>query len=232
MNNSKERKNIMRLFLNSCNIAEIEQAKDWGHLGGITMNPSMVAKENYNFKSKIIDICSMVPDLPVWAQVVSENPEEILLEGKELASLSDNITVKVITNEKGIGGMKLLKQAGIPVCATCVHSVIEAIAAGAVGVDHIAVFVGLLGEVSEQPVSELLEKIVQVYRKGNISTKIMTAGRSISQIVDGYISGADESTCSFDLWKKFLQNNFTEDRWDAFISSWRGAYGDRNWITG
>ena len=222
----------MRLFLNSCNLAEIDEAKEWAHLGGITMNPAMVAKENYNFKSELKKITSMVPDLPVFAQVVSENPDDILIEGKELAAISDNITVKVITNENGISGMKLLKKAGIPVCATCVHSVIEAIVASTIGVDHVAVFVGLLGEVSEQPVAELLDNIVQVYKKGNIKTKVMTAGRSISQIVEGYMSGADESTCSYQLWKQFLNNNHTEDRWNSFINSWKTTYGERNWITG
>ena len=222
----------MRLFLNSCNLKEIEEAKDWAHLGGITMNPAMVAKEKYNFKEELIKICQMVPDLPVFAQVVSDSPNAILEEGKALASISDNITVKVITNEKGIGGMKLLKKAGIPVCATCVHSVIEAIAVGAVGVDHIAVFVGLLGEVSEQSVADLLQKTVEVYRQGALPTKVMTAARSINQIVDGYVNGADESTCSFGLWKQFLNNNFTQDRWDSFQTAWAESYGERNWISG
>ena len=222
----------MRLFLNSCNLSEIEEAKDWAHLGGITMNPAMVAKEKYNFKEALSQICRMVPELPVFAQVISDSPEAILEEGKALASISENITVKVITNEKGIGGMKLLKQAGIPVCATCVHSVIEAIAVGAVGVDHAAIFVGLLGEVSEQPVGDLLQNTVKVYQQSGLQTKVMTAARSISQIVDGYICGADESTCAYGLWKQFLKNNFTQDRWDSFQKSWKTSYGDRNWISG
>ena len=148
------------------------------------MTPAMLAKEKYNFKNALIEICRMVPDLPVFAQVVSDSPEEILNEGRALTSVSDNITVKVITNEKGINGLKLLKAEGIPACATCIHCVIEAIS---VGVEHAAVFVGRLRTVSEQSVDGLLRNIVKVYRKSGLETKEMTAVRSINQLVNGLI---------------------------------------------
>jgi hypothetical protein len=34
------------------------------------------------------------------------------------------------------------------------------------------------------------------------------------------------------MWKLFFHNGHTLTRWNAFISSWRKTYGDRNWITG
>ena len=222
----------MRLFLNSCNIKEIEEAATWPHLGGITMNPTMVAKEKYDFVDSFKTICKMVPDIPVFAQVLSTDPKMILEEGKALSRLGDNVVVKVITNEFGIAGMKLLKDAGIPVCATCVHSVIESIPVGAIGVDHIAVFVGLLGEVSELSVSDLLRNIVTVYREQDFDTKIMIAARSVNQLVEGYMAGAHESTCSYSLFKQFFTNSFTRDRWDAFQTDWNTSYGQRNWVSG
>ena len=222
----------MRLYLNSCKLNEVEEAATWPHLGGITMNPTMVAKENYDFVESFKTICKMVPDIPVFAQVISTDPDQILQEGRALSRMGDNVVVKVVTTDFGIAGMKLLKEEGIPVCATCIHSVIEAIPVGAIGVDHIAVFVGLLGEVSELPVSDLLRNIVTLYEKQGIDTKIMIAARSINQLVEGYIAGATESTCSFDLWKQFFTNSFTQDRWDAFSKDWSRSYGERSWVSG
>jgi len=222
----------VKLYLNSCRIEEIEEVNSWGFLGGVTMNPTMVAKVPMDYRKNMRDICALMPDRPVFAQVVAETPENILEEGKALAAIAENIVVKVQTSYAGTAGMRLLKEAGIPVCATSVHSVIEAVVVGSIGVDHVAVFVGLLGEVSEQPVAKLLHDIAAVYRGNGVPTKVMTAARSVGQLVEGYASGADESTCSYQIFTQLLDNPYTRQRWEAFRGDWKGTYGSRDWITG
>ncbi|WP_319560366.1 hypothetical protein [Marispirochaeta sp.] len=39
-----------------------------------------------------------------------------------------------------------------------------------------------------------------------IDTRVMSAARSLQQIVDGFRMGADEMTCSYSLWKLFFAN--------------------------
>lgn len=222
----------MRLFLNSCNLEEIEEASSWPHLGGVTMNPSMVAKENYNYVDTFKTICKMVPNLPVLAQVVSTDPQAILEEGKALHALGDNVVVKVVTTDFGIAGMDLLRKSGIPVCATCVHSVIEALPVGAIGAEHMAVFVSTLGTISEQYSADILKSILTICEKQGFDTKVMIAARSVDQLVEGYLAGAHESTCGYSVWKQFFNNTFSNDRWNSFISDWKSSYGQRTWVTG
>ncbi|MBN1317757.1 MAG: hypothetical protein JXA42_19900 [Anaerolineales bacterium] len=222
----------MKLFLNSCVLEEIVEIAQWGVLGGLTMNPTMLSKLRTDYVAHLTKICSLVNDIPVLAQVVSTAPQEILAEGQVLAGISEKIVVKVQTNPAGLQGMKLLKGAGVRVCATAAHSVIEALVAAELGVDHVAIFVGLLGERDENPTNELINRIRKAFDNSGTATKLMCAGRSVNQIVEAAIFGADEATCAYKIWTQFLDNAYTKARWDAFIGDWRGAYGDRNWITG
>jgi transaldolase len=222
----------MKLFLNSCNVEEVKEIAKWGILDGITMNPTMVAAINKDFIKNIQEICHSVDDVPVFAQVVSSRAEDIVKEGKALASLDEKIVVKVHTNIEGIQGMKALKAEGVKVCATAVHSVIESIAVERVGVDHVAVFIGLLGEVDEHSTSDLIASIRAIYDHSGSSTKIMAAVRSLNQLVLAAKAGADEMTVSYKIWSLFFDQAHTENRWNSFIADWTKAYGERNWISG
>ena len=222
----------MKLFLNSCQIEEVKEILKWGILDGVTMNPTIVAALNTDFIKNTREICHIVGDIPVFAQVVSTTAEDIVKEGKALAGISDNIIVKVHTNPEGIQGMIGLKAEGIRVCATAVHSVMEAIAVERAGADHIAIFIGLLGEIDEHSTSDLIATIRAIYDRSGGSTKIMAAVRSLNQLVDAAKAGADEMTVAYKIWFLFFENAHTHNRWNAFIRDWNNAYGEKNWITG
>lgn len=212
---------------------EIREINNWGYLGGITMNPTMVAKFRGDYVANLQTICTEVT-CPVFAQVVSTTSAEIVEEAKRLASLGDHVVVKIHTSNEGLKAITTLKSStDINVCATSVHSVIEAINVAAAGADHVAVFLGLLGEVDEHSTTELIKDIKAVYSHANdVHTKIMAACRSLRQIVESFKAGADEMTAAYVLWKQFLNNPFTKDRWNAFANDWAKSYGKRNWITG
>jgi transaldolase len=170
--------------------------------------------------------------MTVFAQVVADTADGIVEEAKALAGLHRNIVVKVHTNSEGTAAIRRLRQLGIRTCATGIHSVIEALAVEKAGADHAAIFIGLLGEVDENPTDALISGIRRAYDNGKAETRIMAAVRSVGQLVQCACSGADEMTAPHKIWKLFFQNGYTRDRWNAFIGDWKKAYGDRDWITG
>lgn len=222
----------MKLFINSCKIEEIKKVIELGIVSGITMNPTMVASLKTDYVKNLKEICKMV-EIPIFAQVTSSKLEDIIEEGKTLAGIDNKIIVKVHFSAEGIKGMKTLKAEGIKVCATAVHSVIEAIIAGEVGADHVAIFTGPLTEISEINTDELLSKVCKIYSSHNKKTKIMAAGvRSIQQLVAAANAGVDEITCNLNVWNQFFTNPYTLNRWNSFITDWQNEYDLRNWITG
>jgi transaldolase len=221
----------VKLYLNSCEPAEVKEIAQWGILDGVTMNPTMVAAIRRDYVMNLKEICS-IADMDVFAQVVSEGAEKMVEEARALASIHPRVIVKVQTNADGIKAICRLKKEGIRTCATAIHSTLEAVAAGRAGADHAAIFIGLLGEVDENPTDALIASIREIYDRGAISTRIMAAVRSASQLVRSLASGADEITAPHKIWMLFFQNGHTLARWEAFAADWRKAYGDRNWITG
>jgi transaldolase len=221
----------MKFFLNSCDLKEIREIADWGILDGITMNPTMVAALNRDYVKNIREICDMV-DVPVFAQVVSVQAEAIVDEAKALAALDKKIVVKIHTNAQGTKAINMLRASGIDTCATGMHTVIEALVAERAGAGHIAMFVGLLGEVDEQSTDGLISGTRKAFDNAKSSTQIMAAVRSVNQLVQAACLGADEMTAPYKIWKLFYQNNYTLARWNSFNTDWTKTYGDRNWITG
>ena len=221
----------MKLFLNSCEPAEVKEIAAWGILDGVTMNPSMVAALHRDYVQNLKEICA-IAEMDVFAQVVSERAEQMVEEAQALAALHPRIIVKVQTSPEGIQAICQLKQRGIRTCATAIHSTLEAIAAARAGADHAALFIGLLGEVDEHPTEPLVATVRAIYDRHAISTQVLAAVRSASQLVDSFASGADEITAPYKIWGLFFENGYTRTRWNAFSSDWRKAYGDRNWLTG
>lgn len=221
----------MKLYLNSCEPADVREISRWGILDGVTMNPTMVAALNRDYVRNLKEICA-IADMDVFAQVVSEGAEQMVAEAKALAAIHPRIIVKVQTNAEGVRAMTELKRAGIRTCATAIHSVLEAVAVARAGADHAAIFIGLLGEVDENPTDQIVGTIRSIYDRQRLPTQLMAAVRSAAQLVQSLAAGADEITAPPAVWKLFFQNGHTLTRWNAFITNWRKAYGDRNWITG
>ena len=73
----------MKIFIDTANLDEIRQAHDLGILDGVTTNPSLVAKEKTDFKTRLKEICQIVKG-PVSAEVVSVKSEEMIREASEL----------------------------------------------------------------------------------------------------------------------------------------------------
>ena len=61
----------MKIFLDTANLEEIRQGVALGVVDGITTNPTLVAKEGKPFREHILDICGIVKDGVVNAEVVS-----------------------------------------------------------------------------------------------------------------------------------------------------------------
>ena len=84
----------MKIFLDSADIDEIKTYIASGFVDGVTTNPSLIAKSGRNILEAISEICALV-DGPVSAEVAATDHETMLAEGRKLAKLAPNVTVKV-----------------------------------------------------------------------------------------------------------------------------------------
>lgn len=75
----------MRFFIDTANVEDIKKAHKMGILDGVTTNPSLVAKEGVDFHTRLREICEIVGDVSVSAEVIALDAEGMIREGKELA---------------------------------------------------------------------------------------------------------------------------------------------------
>ena len=94
----------MKFFLDTADLAEIEEAASWGVLAGVTTNPTLYARTGgklADFHNHIKRICEIV-DGPVSAESVAMTRDEMVRDGRELAALADNVVVKLPTMIEGL----------------------------------------------------------------------------------------------------------------------------------
>jgi transaldolase len=210
----------MKFFLDTANIKQIKEAAGWGMLDGVTTNPSLVAKENAKFEDLIKEICDIVQG-PVSVESVSTKAEDIIEESKKLASLADNIVVKIPIFLEGLKATKVLAQEGIHVNTTLVFSSMQALLAAKAGTRYVSPFIGRLDDISHEGMN-LVEEIVTIYDNYGIDTEIIVASvRHPLHVVEAAMIGADIATIPFGVIEKLVKHPLTDIGMDKFLSDWK-----------
>jgi transaldolase len=210
----------MKFFLDTANVKQIKEAADWGMLDGVTTNPSLVAKENAKFEDLIKEICDIVQG-PVSVESVSIKAEDIIVESKKLASLADNIVVKIPICLEGLKATKVLAQEGIHVNTTLIFSSMQALLAAKAGTRYVSPFVGRLDDISHEGMN-LVEEILTIYDNYGMDTEIIVASiRHPLHVVEAAMIGADIATIPFGVIEKLVKHPLTDIGMDKFLRDWK-----------
>src|ERR1700740_465373 len=111
----------MKFFVDTADINEIRDLAATGMLDGVTTNPSLIAKSGRDFFEVVKEICDIVEG-PVSAEVTAPETDKMREEGRRLADLAGNVTVKVPLTLAGLKTCRTLSQAGIMVNVTLCFS--------------------------------------------------------------------------------------------------------------
>ncbi|MGA0555687.1 fructose-6-phosphate aldolase [Larkinella sp. VNQ87] len=167
----------MKFFIDTANLAEIQEANDLGILDGVTTNPSLMAKEGITGHENVINhykaICEIV-DGPISAEVIATDYAGILAEGEALAALHPNIVVKVPMIRDGIKAIKYFTEQGIKTNCTLIFSAGQALLAAKAGATYVSPFVGRLDDISTDGV-ELISQIRLIFDNYGYETQILAA---------------------------------------------------------
>jgi transaldolase len=209
----------MKFFIDTANVEEIKQGLEMGMVDGVTTNPSLVAKETRPFHEILKEICELV-DGPVSAEVVSLEAEGMMKEARELASMSDNIVVKVPMIVEGLKAVKQLTAEGIKTNVTLVFSTVQALLAAKAGATFVSPFVGRLDDISFQGM-DLIGDIMTVYRNYGYQSEVIVASvRSPMHIMDAALMGADIATLPLKVISQLAKHPLTDIGMKQFLADW------------
>ncbi len=209
----------MKFFIDTANIDEIKEAHSMGMVDGVTTNPSLIAKEGRDFEEIIKEICEIV-DGPISAEVISLDTEGMVKEARHLATINDNIVVKVPMTIDGIKATRKLSIEGIKTNVTLVFSPLQALMAAKAGATYVSPFIGRLDDLASEGML-LIEQLVEIYSNYAFDTEIIVASiRNPIHVLDAALIGADIATIPFNVLAKFAAHPMTDKGLKTFLEDW------------
>lgn len=158
----------MKIFIDTASIEEIEQAKGYGILDGVTTNPSLLKeaadarrKEGHDidiegYIRRILHVCK---GKPVSLEVIGGDADRIVRQARILLrkfNRNKNVVIKIPVNPsmreddgmsfEGIKAVKTLSDSGIRVNVTLVMNATQALLAAKAGAAYVSPFVGRIDD--------------------------------------------------------------------------------------
>lgn len=210
----------MKLFLDTANLDEIREVASWGILDGVTTNPSLIAREGRDFVQTIHDICEIVNG-PVSAEVVAQDAEGMIREGRLLARVHEHVVVKVPMSVAGLRATRALSDEGIDVNVTLIFQPGQALLAAKAGAAYVSPFLGRLDDLGQDG-AELIEQIVRILENyPELGTEVIAASvRNPAHAVAVALAGAHVATIPYKVMVALLHHPLTDRGLQSFLGDW------------
>lgn len=210
----------MKIFLDTADIAQIKKYAAWGIVDGVTTNPTLVAKEGVDFKTRVQEICEVISG-PVSAEVIATEATKMVEEGRDIATWAPNVFVKIPMTPDGIQAVSVLSQEGIRTNVTLVFSANQAMLAAKAGATLVSPFVGRLDDIGHDGM-DLIRDIVEIFGNYGIQTEVLAASiRTPQHILSAMKMGADIVTIPPELLTKMAAHPLTDKGVATFLSDWK-----------
>ena len=214
----------MKFFLDTANVDYIREANEMGVICGVTTNPSLVAKEGRDFNEVIKEITEIV-DGPISGEVVSEDAEGMIKEGREIVAIHKNMIVKIPMTAEGLKATKVLSKEGIKTNVTLIFSATQALLAANAGATYVSPFLGRVDDISMVGM-DLVRDIAEIFEIHGIETEIIAASvRNPIHVIEAAKAGADIATVPFNLVEQMIKHPLTDQGLEKFKADWAAAFG-------
>ncbi len=213
----------MKLFVDTGDVSEVEQAAEWGILDGVTTNPTLIAKSGKGFKETVLKICSLVPNGDISAEVVATDYDTMLKEALEISSWHPQVVVKVPLIEPGVHLVKTLSDRAIRTNVTLVFSVSQALLAAKAGATYISNFVGRVDDMSDDGMDAVADTVEMMQTYGFESEVLVASIRHPLHVVQAIQAGAHVGTMPFKIMQMLFKHPLTDIGLKRFLDDWNQA---------
>lgn len=214
----------MEFFIDTAVVDEVREIHGWGVLSGVTTNPSLVAASGREFREVVQELAQLVQG-PVSAEATALDAEGMIREGREFASWSEHVVVKLPLTPAGLQACRALTAEGIRTNVTLCFSVPQALLAARAGATYISPFAGRVDDVGWDG-TELIRQIKEAYVLGDLPTRVLAASiRHPQHVVQSALAGADVATVPYKVFTQMVKHPLTTAGLDAFLKDWAGRAG-------
>jgi transaldolase len=209
----------MKFFLDTANVEEIKKALEMGLVDGVTTNPTLLAKEKRDPDITIKEILSLVRG-PVNLEVLAIDAKGMIAEAKQLATLGEQVVVKIPMTEEGIKAVRALHIEGIKTNVTLIFQAVQALIAAKAGADYVSPFVGRLDDISTVGM-DIVSDMATIYSNYGFETEIIVASvRNPLHVLEAATMGADIATIPFAVIKQLMKHPLTDIGLERFLKDY------------
>ena len=212
----------MKFFVDTADTKDIADLAATGLIDGVTTNPSLIARSGRPFAEVIAEICALTPG-PVSAEVVATDYDGMIREGRKLAKIASNVTVKLPLTLDGLKACKTLTGEGTQVNVTLCFSANQALLAAKAGATFISPFIGRLDDIHLDGM-DLIHEIRQIYDNYLFDTEILAASiRTANHVKLCALAGADVMTAPPAVIKSLVNHPLTDKGLETFLADAKKA---------
>ena len=213
----------MKLFLDTADIEEIRTVNSWGVLDGVTTNPTLFGKTKGKTYDEVLqEICAINPG-PVSAEVVADDVEGMLKEGRHFAKLADNIYVKVPMSENGLAAMSRFRAEGIKTNCTLIFTANQGLLAAKAGASLLSPFVGRVDDINEDGM-QVIRELAEIIRFFEYDSEVLTASvRHPRHVTEAALNGSHVATLPFKVFQQMVHHPLTDKGIVQFKKDWETA---------
>lgn len=228
----------MKIFADTANLREIEEALKRGFIRGVTTNPSLLSqepKDNYLVHiARIVELLNRYQGsygegirLHLSVEVFSRDTAEIIRQAQEFSEKLNyrHLSVKVQIGWDELEAIARLSKSGFSVNCTCCMSVNQAVMAAAAGARYVSLFWGRIRDGGADPflvVSDAKELLQKDYPNVEI---IVGSIRQITDITDAGLAGADIVTVPPKFYPQMIGHFKTDEVVNQFLTDFK------NWLS-
>jgi transaldolase len=219
----------MKIFVDSANLVEIEEALERGFPAGITTNPSLLSKEERgDFREHIKKVIGLVErygyDIPLSVEVFSTDPTEMVAQAEDFVRHFGgygNLYVKVPIGWDELAVIRELRRRGVKVNCTCCMSVNQAIMAARAGGNFVSLFYGRIRDIGYDAAS-VVRATRQVFREGQVPAEIIVGSiRHIHDVNEAFLAGADIVTVPPKFFRQMVSHPKTDEAVHQFVTDFQ-----------
>lgn len=217
----------MQFFLDTANLEEIKEAVSWGVIGGLTTNPTLVAKEKGSFETLIRQICRLLgEEKPVSVEVLATTAAEMEKEARLLAEIAPNVVIKIPIGVEGLKTVYNLNRSAkkVPCNVTLVFSANQALLAARAGARYVSPFIGRLDDLGWDGVG-LVRDMAAIFKIQALEAQIIAASiRHPLHVQEVALAGAQIATVPFNILKQMTQHPLTDLGVERFLTDWKQGH--------
>jgi transaldolase len=213
----------MKLFLDTADLNEIRTIARWGVLDGVTTNPSLFAKTTgMTYDEVLTEICT-ITDGPVSAEVIADDVNGMLSEGRHFAKIADNIVVKVPMSETGLEAISRFAAEGIRTNCTLIFTANQGLLAARAGAWLLSPFVGRLDDINEEGMI-VIRELSDIIRFHELESEVLSASiRHPRHVTESALAGAHIATLPFKVFQQMVHHPLTDKGIAQFRADWETA---------